>query len=459
MSRGSLIQLVAKGEMDKHLFSTDLEDSFFKKKVSRITNFSKSTISIQPSSSSNWGDTIVFKISRLGDLLHQVYLTLKLPDISVEDIIGRSENSRDTDYKVKWKDFIGNLLIEKIILRIGGQKIDEQLGEYIQFYTDIYDATWSKFCMLGHDNVFNLPSTKIDGQYIFIPLKFWFCNDYSNMLPLIALQYHEVEIEVKLRSWDDLYFVLKNVTDIKDGDDSETSKINFEHTSNKLSQKFFSDLRLDCNYIYLDQDERKEFAQSKHEFIITQTQHLKSVCKKNDSISLNFNLPIKEFFFVLQNQSIKSDGEIFNYSGKNKYIPVGTSEFSEYLWNQIPKKHILEEASLYINGVERIPFRDSNFWHFVQNYENYRNTLLHNIYMYSFGLDKSTVSGSCNFSRFDSVELKVKLINNTTEFIHYNDDSKTVDIGPGTNTSITVYANNYNVLVVQGGMGGLMFSS
>lgn len=459
MSRGALLQLIAKGEMDKYLYDNNIENTLFKKSFKKITNFAEAHISQYPISSSTWGNTITFKIDRYGDLLSNMYLVLKIPQISVTDIIGKSENPRTSEYRVKWKDYLGNLLIDTIKFKIGGQTIDEQTGEYIQFYTDLYDTTWSKLCMIGHDESMIIPSTKINEQYLYIPLKFWFCNDIENALPIIGLQYHEIEVEIKLKNWDDLYHVVKKVTNEISISESETSKNNFEHTTEKLTKKHFDDLRLDCNFIYLDIEERKIMAEEKLEYLITQTQYIKTSCKPIDSINLNFNHPVKEIFFVIQNKDIFNLGEIFNYSGKSKYLPVNISTITESLWDQIPNKHLLSSASLELNGVDRVVKKDYKFWHYVQNYEHYRNTVLHNIYMFSFGLSNSFSSGSCNFSRINNAELKINLIDNTNEFIHHDDDSKIVSIGPGTNSQISIYANNYNILVINGGMGGLMFSS
>lgn len=455
-TKGSLIQLIAKSDIDEFLLSDDIKDSMFKRKLNKITNFSESTISLYPVNSPSWGDTITFKISRYADLLTNIYLMLELPEISVEDIEGLSEDVRTSNYRVRWNEFVGNALIDKIILRIGGQKIDEQTGEYIQFYTDLYDSTWSKFCMLGHDKSMIRPNTKIDKQSLYIPLKFFFCNDVNKALPMYALNYHEVEIEVKLKSWDKLYFVLKEVTDEVSGSESRTSKNYFAHTNNIISQKNLSGLRLDCNYIFLDDIERDYMIKNKHQFLITQVQYQEQTCLKNQSVFLNFNNPIKEFFFVIQKKENIDLGEIFNYSGKSNYLPVGTTTFTERLWEQIPHKHLLDKATFKLENNDRVSEKDYKYWHLVQNYEHYRNTLLHNIYMYSFGLSRNDNTGSCNFSEVDNVELSVSLINSSTEFIHYTDNN-TVTIGPENNSIIKVYGINYNIFTIDSGMGSVLF--
>ena len=119
------------------------------------------------------GDTITFKVNKFGDLLSNMYLSFELPEIDVTDIVGLTESISTSSFRLKWQNYIGNNIIEKVILRIGGQKIDEQTGEFLQFYTDLYDTTWSKMCMIGHRPSLLLPSTKIQKQYIYTPLKFF----------------------------------------------------------------------------------------------------------------------------------------------------------------------------------------------------------------------------------------------------------------------------------------------
>jgi hypothetical protein len=455
-SKGSLLQLIAKGEIDNYLFDNDISKTIFQSGINKITNFSETTFSIFPENAPSWGDTIRFKVNKYGDLLTNIYFVLELPEISVSDIVGLNEDIRTSQYRIRWNEFIGNAIIEKIVLRIGGQKIDEQTGEFIQFYTDLYDTTWSKLCMLGHDKSLINPNTKIDKQYIYVPLKFFFNKDISKALPVYALNYHEIEIEIKLKAWDKTYLVLHELTDQVSSTESSTSKKYFAHTNNIINQKSFSNVRLDCNYIFLDDDERKFIMNNRHEYLITQVQYQETNIMSNDRIFLNFENPIKEFFFVIQKNENINNNEIFNYSGKSQYLPTGTTEFTERLWEQIPNKHLLETASLQFDGNDRVSEKDYKYWHLVQNYEHYRNTMIHNIYMYSFGISNKENTGSCNFSELENIALNIKLISPSTEYIHYSNND-TVTIGPESSTIIKIYGVNYNIFVIDSGMGAIKF--
>ena len=465
MSRGALLQLIAKGEIDSYIIDDNIEKSIFNNVIKKVTNFSEVPFSFMSLNSATWGDTIRFNIKKVGDLLSNMYLVMELPRLSVSDIIGvgpTDNDERTSTLRVKWNDYIGNTIIENIILRIGGAKIDEMTGEYMQFYTDLYNGSWSKLCMIGHSSSLIYPKTFIEDQYVYIPIHFFFCNDFRKALPVIALEYHDIEIEVKLRTWEFTYLVLKQLIN-DDGITQEVSKLNFAHTDYKIKKKDFNNLRLDCNFIFLDGAERTNIVKKKHEILITQTQKLITPCNSGDSIYLNFTNPIKELIFVLQRYDYFNLGEIYNFSGKPAFIPLLNSGLPETiitdrLWNQIPDKHLLDNMSIEINGVERIPNRDYKYWHHVQNYEHYQSTLKHNLYMYNFGLTNKENTGSCNFSMLDSVKLNIKLGTSDTYSYNINDASKILTTGPSPNTSIKVYANNYNIFVIEGGMGGIMFN-
>lgn len=455
-SKGALLQLIAQSDINKYLNTNDIKNTLFRSEIKPITNFSEAPFSVYPENSSNWGDTITFKIPKYGDLLTNTYLVLELPEISVEDIVGLTENVRTSTYRVRWNEYIGNVLINKVILRIGGQKIDEQTGEFLQFFTDIYDKTWSKMCMLGNDKSMIFPKTKVEKQYVYIPLKFFFNIDISKSLPVYALHYHEIEIEIKLNSWENCYFVLKEVTDEISGAESKTSKLHFAHTDKTITRKNFSNIRLDCNYVFLDNAERKAMLENKHEILITQVQYLENSLSSNSQVKMDFNNPIKEIFFAIQKKENRDLGEVFNFSGKSQYLPIGTTTFTERLWEQIPHSHLLKECAMYFDHNERVPYKDYKYWHHVQNYEHYRNTLEHNIYMYSFGLLPKENMGSCNFSELENVYLNVKLANSSTEYIHYTDNN-TITVGPENSTLIKIYAINYNIFKIDSGLGALMF--
>ena len=465
MSRGALLQLVAKSEIDNYLIDQTIKTTVFNNTIKKISNFSEVPFSFYTTGASTWGDIVRFRINKIGDLLTHMYLVLKLPNLSVEDINDcpdpNDNNITNSKLRVKWNDFIGNTIIENVILRIGGQKIDEMSGEYLQFHTELYDLCWSKLCMVGHHDSLTFPQTTIEEQYVYIPLRFFFCNDVTKALPVIALEYHDIDVEIKLRSWDYSHLVLSQVNNY-DGVSTEVSKKKFSHTDYHITKKEFTDIRLDCNFIFLDEQERINMVKKRHEILITQTQKIIIQCNKSDAVYLNFTNPIKDLIFAFQRNDYFNLGEILNYSGKPLFIPLDGSTIeatiTDRLWEQIPDKHLLENMNIEFNGIERVPQRDYKYWHYVQNYENYKTKMEHNIYMYSFGLNNKENMGSCNFSMIDSVRLNIELSKPKTYPFLTGSTGKTITVGPNNHITAKIYANNYNIFVIESGMGGLMYT-
>jgi hypothetical protein len=467
MSNGAILQLESKNEFDELLFTDDIKMSEFKNTYKKITNFSEVPYSFYPTGAVSWGDRMVFKINKVGDLMTNMYIAIELPEINVTQIIGKTENIVTSNYRVKWQDYIGYTIIEKATLRIGGQIIQEMTGEYMMCYTDLYDNAWITSAMCGHDVNLISPQLQTFKQYIYVPLRFFNCGNYNSALPINALRYHEIEVEVKLRRWDEVYLVLQQLTDIKNADATKNDPASgkFAHTLEKLPQQSFNNIRLDCNFIFLESSEREYYLNNKLEILITQVQTVEQTCANQDTIFLNFTNPIREFYFLLSKSEYNK--ESFCYGGKPQFIPYKEAppnppEFTKVLWNQIPEKDLLLEASLQFNNVDRVPYKDYKYWFNVQNYETFKSRPLHLIYLYSFGLtNKKMNCGSCNFSEFESVKLNIRLAGSDIRQYHILDDSYTIELGPevttGSSTRIVVFGVNYNILQIEDGMAQLQF--
>ena len=457
---GPLIDLVSRGDQDKKIITNDLDNSLFNENISQHTNFSRGSITVDFKGNGNWGSTVKFTIPKDGDMLTSIYLNLKLPEISIDDILGVDDIDKD-NYRIRWANYIGNALIDKVILKIGGQIIDEQYGIYMQIHTDLYDDDWNKMMMIGHDGVLNLPQKKLYAEELFIPLKFWFSDSPKKALPLIALAYHDVEVEVKFTDFHRCYSILK-VT----GSESE-----LVHTSKKLKLKQFEKIQLETNMVYLDGKERKDIATRDHEILITQVQRRQKSMNSHSFVELNLNHPVKELIYFLQPTRNLENGEFFNFSSKldylsSEYESIKSYDSSSYLL--MPSYHLLDEARILFNGRERLGWKNYKYYYYLQNYEHYRNSANSYIYLYSFSMKPLSIdpTGSCNFSRIDNAQLQFKLrdVPKTNLNITDKDDN---DISIQVNGSIkdtnpgmlTLYATNYNYLIIKNGMAGLKFNN
>jgi len=252
-------------------------------------------------------------------------------------------------------------LVDHAEVEVGGQRVDKQYGGSLKAMQDLYETS----------DKLDVVTAMSDNTNCYIPLNFWFCRNPGLALPLIALQYHEVKV---------------------------TCQVNAD--SNELW----------VDYVYLDTDERRRFAQTSHEYLIEQLQFTgsESVSDGDNKLRLNFNHPVKELMWVPN---------------------VGTCD----------------SAKLQLNGHDRMAEREGAYFQHVQPYQHHTcggvsGTAGGSPYCYSFALkpEEHQPSGTCNFSRIDNATLNVS----TTGA-----------------ASVDVYAWNYNVLRVMSGMGGLAYSN
>ena len=251
---GGLMQLVAYGAQDIYLTGNP-QITFFKVVYRRHTNFSMETIQQSASGVATVGQSeneASFTIARSGDLIHKVYLT-----------------ADGSSHKITK----GSKIIKEVEISIGGQKIDRYTQEWQDIWNELTTTSSKSFglkCMTsdigGGGN--STSSSDRSVTYIQIPLLFWFCRNPGLALPLIALQYHEVKIDI----------IFNKLSDIGDTQDTNLNLV------------------LYVDYIYLDTDERRRFAQVSHEYLIEQLQILET----NDKIvnNLNFNHPVKEIIWT-----------------------------------------------------------------------------------------------------------------------------------------------------------------
>ena len=348
---GGIAQLVAIGAQDVHLVGQP-EVSFFRSTYKRHTNFSQTVERqvIQGNVSNGGMSTVRFE--RKGDMLGYVFIA---PDMGNATTVGYTLDV--------WRDKIA-----KVELLIGGQVIDEQDSTFSTLIAPSLLATSSSKSIAG-----NLYGG--GGLFKFYPLRFAFCENWQTALPLIALQYHDVELRI---TWGG-------------------SAANYKWD-------------VYANYAYLDTQERELFASQPLNMLITQVQ--KAVSSGSKMQELNFNHPVK-------------------------YLAAGKASALSILNND-------NKLKLQINGTDVADFKfaDPNFSHVPLYYHTSnasKPATLKTLFFYPFCLDagKLQPTGTLNFSRLDSARL----------------------INDNQNVGDDIYAVNFNVLRVENGMGGLLYSN
>lgn len=450
MSNGSIMELVAKGKLDEDIIDMKNDTSIFNYKISKKNKYTKGDEIFYPKGNTGWGNTFRVYIDRKGDLLYGLYLIIKLPKLSINNLntlIPQDELDTTSKYRVKYSDFIGNVIVEKISLYINGQLIDEQQGDYMQFYTDLYVSDSNRKLMIGLDDILNKPNVKINSEYIYVPLKFWFCNEFSKPLPLIALQNSEIYVDIKFRNFSECVSVL------------EMDNNNQLYYSNIIHKEVpIEDVFLQANFYYLDLEERKKMALEEYEILITQSQVRSMNFLNNANLLIDFNHIIKDIFFLIQPNNNKQYGDYFNFSTKMDYPtpnlnPLSTNSYK--LFTLEAERHLLSKARILFNGIERVGWRDAKYYYYMQNHENYCSSLYTYIYMYSFNAKPTSYNNNsgCNFSRLDNAYLQVEI----------NHDK--INLGEGITTTtannyeLKCYATNFNILIIKNGLAGLKYNN
>ena len=290
---GGLMQLVAYGAQDVYLTGNP-QITFFKVVYRRHTNFSMESIQQTWNGTVGLGNKVTCTISRNGDLIHSMYLDMNLTSCGETTV-----------------DNLGHALVKEVTVEIGGQTIDKQYGEWLDIWSDL---TLPASKRDGYNQMINDESGKV--RHLMVPLQFWFCRNAGLALPLIALQYHEVKVSVQFKA----------ATDIVAGQLDSSA--------------------LWVDYIYLDTDERRRFAQVSHEYLIEQLQ-FPGTDPADNKHRLNFNHPVKELVWV---ENATGAANWRNW--------VATSD---------------DNIKVVLNGHDRMGARGNKYYTHVQPYNHHSN--------------------------------------------------------------------------------------
>jgi len=415
------MQLVAYGAQDVYLTGNP-QITFFKVVYRRHTNFSMECIQ-QTWSGSNINDgRCVATISRNGDLVHKMYLQLEC-DTAVNH------------------PSISDLIVDAEV-EIGGQSIDKQSGAFMQAWNELTHT-----CGIDEENKNNgtlfqkmAGTVDVGTNSRFVPLNFWFCKNAGLALPLIALQYHEV-------------------------------KVSLNHTLRAAYTTTITGNNLWVDYIYLDTDERRRFAQVSHEYLIEQVQE-QTLQPGDTDHKLRFNHPVKELIWfatatdidvgsprvtlpVVQHSDLPEATYTLKLNGHDRFSARPHTYFSRV---QVYQHHSGDggDNSFYNYSTNIVERGNVNEGSDCQNKIGY---ISDSICVYSFALnpEEHQPSGTCNFSRIDTAEL-----NSSQDIATDTDDNLQRQVNTDADDialTSRIVAINYNVLRIMSGMGGLAYSN
>ena len=430
---GGLLQLVAYGAQDAYL-SGNPQITFWRGLFKRHTNFAMEPFRVNMTGQAAWGTKHSAILGRHADLVSSAYIEVEL-----------QSDQGTLIYENKGRLSAFNL-IEYAELDIGGQVIDRQYGEFLFLWSQLAHNADVRANMDLMAKTLDDTNGTCDGatgrpfrtNITYIPLMFFFCRNPGAALPLIALQYHEVKINV-------LWNKVRQI---------------FEEG---VSSAGPAQANLLIDYVYLDVEERRRMAQESHEYLIEQTQFNedKGLTSAQNRVDLTFNHPVKELIWVTQ----------YSWRRNCSIVPPATLGVSPLTYDAL-----IHECSLQLNGQDRVPSLPGTYYAAVQPYQHHSGRglvdgevveplvastykpapatdtrkMAGGVYMYSFAIkpEEHQPSGTCNFSRIDTATLVFSV-----------DGKKVVSNVDVYNADIRVYAINYNILRVMSGMGGLAYSN
>ena len=378
---GGLLQLVAYGAQDAYITGNP-HITFWKVMYKRHTNFAMESMRVNFTGSPTYGQRSVVVVNRNADLMFRTYLEVTLPDtrlsaLPANTISGVTATSTPslTTSGVYWttggRRRLGYLLIQQVEIEIGGQIMDRHYGEWMYLWeslTSPFDQSIRLDQMLGQSSAGSYSTPSSCGgrpQVMYIPLSFWFCRNPGLALPLIALQYHEVRLNFIFRQATDL---VQNIY----GYDGNGNPLFWSGGVAQAAQNLprFKDAAVYIDYIYLDTDERRRFAQQTHEYLIDQLQYglQQSITSQTVRLDLTLNHPVKELVWVFQDARMLDCSLITNtVSGNNNLGNFGTA------FNTQPFQYsdIVNRCRLQLNGQDRFDERYGDYFWKVQPYQHH----------------------------------------------------------------------------------------
>jgi hypothetical protein len=427
------MQLVAYGAQDVYITGNP-QITFFKLLYRRHTNFSIEAIQQTFQGSVGLGQRVQAIVSRNGDLLHKLYLEVKVPAASDNEV---------------YVNKLGYALIKSAEVEIGGQRIDKIYGRWMDMWHGLTcpaekAAGFEQMAGVSMEKTSDIGFAPSADTVIYVPINFWFSKGSAGAaLPLIALQYHEVRITLELASAAD-------ITRGDGGGDSSTSSGYTTVGSSAVYPELTKgstiagsamaptiDAKLYADFIYLDTEERRRFAQTSHEYLIEQLQFTgqETMTNGRGTYRLNFNHPCKAFYWHLEKAGIVTCDPFWSGSAE-----VATGDAPNTLLDSM---NPVKSVKLQLNGHERFSERPGSYFSTVQPFQHHTRIpqmAWNGLYSFAISPEEHQPSGALNMSRIDTGRLVLEL-NDADDY------------------NLFVYAINYNVLRILSGMGGLAFSN
>ena len=466
MSTGAVLtQIAATGSADRHL-THDPDTTFWRFKYAKHTPFALEAIEQNFQGSVSFGTSTQVTLNRTGDLIYYMYVVVDLPGI----VAGTSDCGTGLNYPVVdqcdpcgdgptpylscstctstttededpdqdadcdfdsctgiegpyclWINAIGQYIVERACLSIGGQQINALYNTYLFMWEEVAGKPGKRLTeMIGkrYTTAQLVEDSKFDRR-LYVPLPWWFARSSGNALPLTSLQFHGVQVNVCFANL--INCVQRNCTTTVPVRASDCAVL----SSSMLAASLLT------TYVYLDIEERDRFATGQFEQLVHQLQRYTTTTNQNQiRMQLNFNHPIIELIWAVRRECQELKNNWFNFGGEHGQDPITF-------------------VSLRLNNNSRFNSCEGRYFRLVQPYENHSLIPDSFVYSYSFALHPESAhpTGSINASRIDNIEMILDLQ------VPSSTDPNTTG-----NRTIIVYARNWNVLRFREGLGGVTYA-
>ena len=345
--------------------------SHFKSIYKKHTNFSKNTIDVESTSNSFSSSEIInFDIDNIGDLLLNVTLYIELNtkvDVTNFNIVNE----------------IIYALIESISVTCNNKIIQTFTGYWIYIWHQLNESNKNQSIL---DSGSLLESNARNNLYrLHLPIPFWFSSKPEKAFPLLSLQNEKISIELKL--------------------------IDFKEIS-KDNEIFIKNIKLICDYIDLDNDEKTNYINNSLEYVIEQVEHTSKLISKNVSSFKKIEIPryayVNELIWIFVNIDLDFKN-YFNFWKDNKDSPEDHSDHSK-------------SVTILLNGKPIHSKLKSSYYRKIQNYQNHSKNILKNcIYSYSFGLysDEIKPAGILSLNKYNMALLEMQILASFKERLLY----------------------------------------
>ena len=491
--------------------------------------------------------TLKFTVKRYGDMVGDTYIVINLPDVWSPFFTENADFGvpTATPYEFRWIENLGVQMIRNIAISAGGSKLQEYPGEYLycmiqRDYNNGKKDLWDK--MIGNipelndpananGNINTYPNAAVEtpavgaipeaqpsirSRQLYIPIDAWFCGSSKLAMPLVALQYQEIQIEITFRPISDLYTIADIETDPAGmvagvGPRIAPNPNNINHqlwrflqtppteaaeTADYINRKFDwnVDIHLMANYYFLDNQERDLFARSEHKYLIRNPYYHDFL---NATGSKIVDIPsrdmVSNYMWRFRRSDVNSRNEWSNYSnwpynnvlplGLDTWIPVGptVNPVPQFQWTQIidPNneneniKNILIDLGIVVGGNYREVVLPEGTYNLMEKYIRTTGNAKDGLYCYNFCLDSNQneyqPSGAMNMNKFKYVQFEYNTIeppiDPSANIINICDGNGNI-IGVRKSTTdlyeynydLRIFEERYNMIVITSGNIGLMWA-